>query len=170
MFKKILAVAILMLFGAQIVFASGMSSTDKDLMTKYSPWTFQFENGSGFGNVIYGYIGITGSGIVSATNQGTIPVTLQTLKFSVNGAGFGGGNIGMTLPNGVEGQSINLNSSVATNSGILIITPTTKVGFSNIILAAAGQGCIVTYQDSTNGWRLDGCYAASASTYPVVTQ
>jgi hypothetical protein len=169
MFKRILTLITFLFLGAHLACA-GMSSTDKALMTGYAPWTYQFENNTGFGNVIYGYIGITGNGSVNAVTNNAVPVTLQTLKFTANGAGMGGGLIGETLPNGVEGQRLNVNLATSNNSGQLIITPTTSTAFSKITLAAAGQGCELIYQDSTSGWTIGGCYAASSSTYPVVSQ
>lgn len=186
MFKKILVTTMFLVLGAHFSFAA-MDANDIRKAQQYVPSLYQFEDNTGFGNVLYGYMGVTGNGSLAATSNGTLPITLNTLQLSVNGAGLGSNTAGMTLPNGYEGQSITLVLSTVANSGQVIITPTTKTGFSYIVLAAAGQGCELNYVDtngqitpgptgvgkstgSVTGWVPKGCWSASSSTYPVVHQ
>lgn len=120
-----------------------------------------------FENHAVGYLKIT-QGIETVVTSSTtvaadvlaIPVTHRYVAKTT-----GADAEALTLANGKPGQSITI-SLVTDGGGDGTLTPATKSGFVNVVLADAGDTVTLEYVDNTVGWVIVG--AAGVLAPPVI--
>lgn len=87
----------------------------------------------------------------------THPIVLKTT---------GAGAEALTLANGIPGQTLIVNL-VTDGGGDGTLTPANATGFTNVVLADAGDQVVLLYIDDTVGWVLIS--ATGAAGPPVIT-
>lgn len=105
----------------------------------------------------------TTSGTTSAGDSLEIPVTHRYVAKTT-----GADAEALTLANGVSGQRITI-SLVVDGGGDGTLTPATCSGFTNIVLADAGDTVTLEYIDDTKGWVILGTAGVSAPPVIAIT-
>lgn len=100
------------------------------------------------------------SSTTSAADSLAIPVTASYVAKTT-----GADAEALTLADGVEGQILTV-SLVTDGGGDGTLTPATKSGFTNVVLADAGDTVTFRFVDSTVGWVIMG--AAGVVAPPVI--
>lgn len=103
---------------------------------------------------------LTTGGTTSAADSLAIPITHRYVAKTT-----GADAEALTLANGEAGQMLTI-SLVTDGGGDGTLTPTTKSGFTNIVLADAGDTVTLQYIDDTKGWVIIG--AAGVAAPPVI--
>lgn len=111
---------------------------------------------------------LRGSMVVTAltlpANYASIPVTAATVNYVTSAT-----NAAPTLANGYPGQILTIVMKTD-GGGDINVTPTTKTGFTSIVMKNAGEILTLRYVDDTVGWTIVGAASASSGTLPVVNQ
>jgi hypothetical protein len=103
-----------------------------------------------------GEISIKGSLFVSTntlSGAGAVPITKDTTKLTSSGA-----SQALTLANGTDGQIKRIIHDV--DGGSMVLTPTTKTGFSTVTFTNAGDSVTLEYV-TTRGWIVVGSYGVT---------
>jgi hypothetical protein len=107
---------------------------------------------------------IVTTGIVSTTGMTSPSITgssVWRVKFSSSPG------VGVTLPNGVNGQRLTVCCYDDSLGGSVIVTPTTAANFTSFNLTTMGQSVDLIY-DSTIGWVIIGTRGIGVDNIPAV--
>lgn len=87
------------------------------------------------------------------SGAGAVSVTKDTTKLTSSGVAQA-----LTLANGVDGQIKRIIHDV--DGGSMVLTPTTKTGFSTVTFTNAGDSVTLEYV-TTRGWIIMGSYGVT---------
>lgn len=107
-----------------------------------------------------GLVTVVGSSTTLALDVLAVPVTARYVAKTT-----GADAEAMSLANGTVGQKLTI-SLVVDGGGTGTLTPATKSGFVNVVLADAGDTVTFEYVDDTVGWIIIG--AAGVAAPPVI--
>ena len=160
--NRILALLVMLALIAGVAYATGVTTSWTSSDVREVNYLTPGAQKTQLGTRLQGVAGITGTGGIACSTSyvscNTVATTAtKRFYFGISGASYG---ISYALADGVQNQTVTFN--LKTDGGKdLIITPTTKTGFTNATLNDANDSVTMQYIDDTTGWVITGNSAAT---------